>query len=239
VLTPKPEVAEEEKTMPGILRMNRQRIPELIGRRPPPSLLLQIFMFTGFCAEMNLLKVAQAFGHNDRAALAEAPERNAKLARIRTEIEAQVRTELAKGVRNDYLSRKLTLVSNIALFFENFGSQTVELSTLCAEILRSYRSNRRGPINDIQKLMENAVYMADSAAAALVYDELPWAQTALQQGQASAVLYKRINQSLALDPLNVESSSSLSLFCLLVSHTSEMLAQTEQMVNNVIGNLRA
>jgi hypothetical protein len=218
-----------------ILRMNRQRMPELLGHRPAPSLLLQILMFTGFCAEINLLNVARALGQKNHAAFSVASEANAKLPRIRTEIDEQVAMEMAKPQLDDQLSQKLIFISNIALFFEKIGAQTVELAGLCEQLIRR---KGPGPLSDIQKLMENAVYMADSAAAAFVYDELIWAKSALERGRASATLHDRIKQNLAsLGPLVEDSPSRVNLLSIITSKTREIIEQTSQMAERVIALL--
>jgi hypothetical protein len=215
--------------------MNRQRMPELLGHRPPPSLLLQILMFMGFCAEMNLLNVARALGQKNHAAFAGASEANAKLPRIRTEIDEQVALEMAKPELDDHLSQKLILVSNFALFFEKVGAQTVELADVCDQLIRR---KGPGPVSDIQKLIENAVYMADSAAASLVYDELLWAKAALERGRASVTLHDRIKQNLAsILPADEDALSRRNRLSVVASKTSEIIEQTRQMAERVIALL--
>ena len=50
----------------------------------------------GFAAEVNLRDIAQALGQKDLAIFSKAPERNAKLARLRVEIDEQVAIEMSK-----------------------------------------------------------------------------------------------------------------------------------------------
>ena len=90
---------------------------------------------TGFAAEVNLRDVAQALAQKDLAILAKAPERNAKLARLRIEIDEQVAIEMAKVTVGNRERKRLNLTSEIALMFEKFGDHTVPIAQLSSEVI--------------------------------------------------------------------------------------------------------
>ena len=110
----------------------------------PPSQLVGTLAIAGFAAEVNLRNVAEALGEKDLAMLAAAPERNAKLGRLRIEIDEQVATEISKVIVGTRELKRLQLTVEMALMFEQLGDHTVSFG---ATKLRTASPDQTKPLD--------------------------------------------------------------------------------------------
>jgi hypothetical protein len=210
--------------------MNRT-LQTFIEDDSPPSRVLQTLAITGYAAEFQLRDVAEALAKKDQVFLAGATERNAKLARLRVEIEEQVGLEMTKPMVGARARNKLVLTSKLATAFEMIGSETVKVAELCSKVIRLSKPSR---VTEIKKLIEHAVFAADRAACGFVYDELPWAKTGAEQGRAALVLQERINRDLALLLTTDEDSARIKLLEELVAQIGNIIKHVEEMTKEII-----
>ena len=189
----------------------------------------------GFAAEDNLRNVAQALGKRDLAGLSQVPERNAKQARLRTEIENQVVAEMAQPAESLRKRRQLVLVSQAALMFERMGAQTVEIAQLCGQLLREPRVSR---VTELKKLIEHAVYITDRAATGLVEEDLGMANIALDQQRAATELNLRINRDLAsLVDARGDNALRADLLCRIACKAHGIVEEAGRLARDVMGLL--
>jgi Na+/phosphate symporter len=160
----------------------------------PVSKLMGTLAITGFAAEVNLRDVARALAQKDLAILEKAPERNAKLARLRIEIDEQVAIEMAKVTVGNRERKRLNLTAEIALMFEKFGAHTVPIAKLSSEVILQSKPSR---VAEIKKFIEHVVYIADKAGQAFIDEDLSWAKAAVEQSRAAKEMYDRIKGDLA------------------------------------------
>jgi hypothetical protein len=215
--------------------MNRT-LQTFIEDDSPPSRVLQTLAIAGYSAEFQLRDVAEALAKKDQAVLARAPERNAKLARLRAEIEEQVGLEMAKPMVGTRARNKLILTSKLSVAFETIGSETVKVAELCTKVIRLSKPSR---VTDVKKLIEHAVFAIDRAACGFVYDELPWAKIGAEQGRAALVLQEKTNRDLALLLTTDEDSARVKLLGELVSQIGKIIKHVETMTNEIIAFLES
>jgi Na+/phosphate symporter len=198
----------------------------------PPSKLMGTLAVSGFAAEVNLRNVAQALGQKDCSILANASERNAKLARLRVEIDEQVTIEMAKVTVGTRERKRLRLTSEMALMFEKFGAHTVPIAELCSQVLRQTKPSR---VTEIKKLIEHVVYIADKAGQAFVDEDLAWAKAAVEQSRAAAELYHRIKADLAvLATSSPEAFDRVDPLNRIADETQQILDLVSEMARDVV-----
>jgi Na+/phosphate symporter len=187
---------------------------------------------TGFAAEVNLRDVAQALAEKDISILAKASDRNAKLARLRVEIDEQVAHESAKvtvGVRE---RKRLSLTSEIALMYEKFGAHTVPIAQLCAQVVLQTKPSR---VTEIKKLIEHVVYIADKAVQAFIDEDLSWAQAAVEHSRAATELYHRIKADLAsLAESSPDAEDRINLLIQITDETQQILKLVSEMARYIV-----
>ena len=203
----------------------------------PPSQLMGTLAITGFAAEVNLRDVANALSQKDLLILAKAPERNAKFARLRNEIDEQVAIELAKVTVGNRERKRLNLTSEIALMFEKFGAHTLPIAQLCSEVLQQSKPSR---VTEIKKLIEHVVYIADKAAQAFIDEDLAWAKAAVEQSRAAKELYTRIKADLAvLAGSSPDALDRLDLLNRIADETNQIVELVSGMARDVVAFLEA
>ena len=200
-----------------------------------PSQLMGTVAIMGFAAEDNLRDVAQALGKRDLSGLSKVVERNAKQSRLRVEIENQVVEEMARTTVSLRARRKLVLVSQVALMFERMGAQTIEISQLCAQVIREPKPSR---ITEIKKLIEHAVYITDRAATGLVEEDLEMATTAAEQKRAATELNSRINRDLAsMVDARGDAAVRADLLCRIACKAHGIIEEAGRLAHDVISFL--
>ena len=203
----------------------------------PPSQLMGTLAVAGFAAEVNLRDVAEALANKDLAVLANAPNRNAKLVRLRLEIDEQAAIEMAKVTVGNRELKRLTLTSEIALMFEKFGDHTVPIAQLCSQVLLQTKPSR---VTEIKKLIEHVVYIADKAAQAFIDEDLSWAKAAVEQSLAAKELYHRTKGELStLIDSTPEGLDRLNLLNLIADEANQILDLVSHMARDVVTFLEA
>jgi len=162
--------------------------------RVSSSALIGTLAIMGFSAESNLRDVAQALGKKDIDGLSRALEKNAKLSRLRAEIQEQIATEKSRSTVTAREHQKLVLISQASLMFERMGIQTLEMANLCVQIIREPRPSR---VAELKKLIEHAVYITDRVATSLIQYDIEIAQIAIEQKRTATELNGRIHRELA------------------------------------------
>jgi hypothetical protein len=202
-----------------------------------PSQLMGTLAIMGFAAEDNLRKVARALAQRDHRELSLVEERNAKQARLRTEVEEQVVLEMEDVPPGSRAHRKLLLASHLAGLFERMGGRTVELARLSDAILREPRPAR---VADLRKLIEHAVYITDRAATGLVEEDLEMAKIAQQQVRAALDLGMRIDRELAtLAYAHSGNAARIDLLTSIACRGKEMIAEAGRLADDVVSLLQA
>jgi len=194
--------------------------------------LMGTLAIMGFAAEHNLRDVAQALGKRDLNGLSQVEEKNAKQARLRAEIEEQVIEEMSRPTVGTREKRKLVLVSQVSLMFERMGTQTVEISQLCGQIIREPRPSR---VTDLKKLLEHAVYITDRAATGLVEEDIGMAKMAAEQKRAASDLNNRINRELtSLMEAGGEIAVRADLLCRIACKAYGIVEEAGQLAQDVL-----
>ena len=203
----------------------------------PPSKLMGTLAIAGFSAEINLRDVAQALGQKDLAILAKAPERNAKLVRLRIEIDEQVGIGMAKVTVGTRERKRLNLTAEIALVFEKFGAHTVPIAELCSQVILQSKPSR---VTEIKKFIEHVVYIADKAGQAFIDEDLAWAKAAVEQSRAAKELYNRIKGDLGtLAGTSPGGLDRLDLLNRIADETNQILKLVSGMARDVVTFLEA
>ena len=203
----------------------------------PVSKLMGTLAITDFAAEVNLRDIAQALGQKDLAVLEKAPGQNAKLARLRVEIDEQVAIEMAKVTVGTRERKRLNLTSEIGLMFEKFGAHTVSIAQLCSQVFRQTKPSR---VTEIKKLIEHVVFITDKAGQAFIDEDLSWAQTAVEQSRAADDLYHRVKGDLAaLAGSSPEALNRLDLLNRIADETNQILGLVSRMARDVVAFLKA
>ena len=205
-------------------------IKELV--QEPPSKLMGTLAIMGFSAENNLREVAQALGKRELGGLSRVVEKNAKQSRLRIEIEEQLVDEMSKPTVSTRDRRKLVLVSQVALMFERMGTQTVEISQDCAQIILEPRPSR---VTEIKKLLEHAVYITDRAATGLIEEDAGMAKIAVEQKRAATELNARINRDLAhLIEAGGDSAVRADQLCRIACKAQGIIEEAGQLAQDVL-----
>ena len=198
----------------------------------PPSQLMGTLAIMGFAAEDNLRDVAQALGKRDLLGLSRVVERNAKQSRLRAEIENQIVEEMGRPTVGTRERRKLVLVSQLALMFERMGARTIEISQLCAQVIREPRPSR---VIELKKLIEHAVYITDRAATGLVGEDLGMANIAAEQMRAATELNTRINRDLAsMVDARGDAAVRADLLCRIACKAHGIIEEAGRLAQDVI-----
>jgi len=208
--------------------MNRTK-EEIV--QEPPSPLMGTLAIMGFAAEHNLREVAEALGKRDLGGLSRVEEKNAKQSRLRIEIEEQIVAEMSQPAVGTRERRKLVLVSQIALMFERMGARTVEISSLCAQIIREPRPSR---VTEIKKLIEHALYITDRAVTGLIEDDESMVKIAIEQKRAATDLNARINRELgSWIESGGDASGRADLLCRIVCKAHGIVEEAGQLAQDV------
>jgi phosphate uptake regulator len=200
-----------------------------------PDRLMGTLAVMGFAAEDNLRDVAHALGKRDLGGLGRVEEHNAKQARLRAEVEEQIVEAMSQPIMGSRERRKLILTSQIAAMFERMGSQTVEITLLCRQLIRDPKPSR---VTEIKKLIEHAVYITDRAATGLVEEDIDMAKIAQEQRRAAVELYVRINRELAaFAESRGETAIRADLLCRIACKAHGIIAEAGQLANDVVSFL--
>jgi phosphate uptake regulator len=174
-------------------------------------------------------------GKRDLGGLGLVEERNAKQARLRAEVEEQIVEAMSQPMMGSREHRKLILTSQIAVMFERMGSQTVEITQLCRQLIREPKPSR---VTEIKKLIEHAVYITDRAATGLVEEDIDMAKIAQEQRRAAVELYVRINRELAVfAESRGETAIRADLLCRIACKTHGIIEEAGQLADDVISFL--
>ena len=197
-----------------------------------PSQLMGTLAIMGFAAEANLRDVAQALGKRELPGFGKVVERNAKQSRLRAEIESQIIEEMARPTVGTRERRKLVLASQLGLMFERMGARTIEISQLCAQVIRDPRPSR---VTELKKLIEHAVYITDRAATGFVEEDLEMAKIAAEQMQAATELNSRINRDLAsMVDARGDAAVRADLLCRIACKAHSIIEEAGRLAQDVI-----